>query len=134
MSKKLLLALLVTGGLLAAQTTRTVAMSWTPSSTTGIVGYTIATSSSATGTFSQIGCTGTVAGSTCVSGSTASTTSYTDNSETIGSTVYYQVTPIAAACIATTPVTAACGTGTPAATSTTIPLKPGITSVVLVVP
>ena len=130
---KLLLTLLSFAVFAFAQTTRPVDLSWTASTSTGVTGYTIATASAAAGPFTQIACTGTVAGSTCVSGTTSSTTSYVDT-ETIGTTVYYQVVAVAAACTSTTPVTQACGSSVPASTSTTVPPKPVITTVVTVVP
>jgi hypothetical protein len=119
-------------GLMAAQT-RTVNLSWTASVSAGVTGYTISTGASATGTFTFKGCTGVVPSQTCVPGSTASTNAYQD-SETTGTTVFYQVVAIAAACTATTPVTQACGTSAPATISTTVPPQPGITTVIVSIP
>lgn len=118
---------------LAFGQTRQVYLSWTASVSSGVTGYTLSTSSSAAGAFTQIACTGTVTGSTCVAGSTASTTSYVDT-ETIGTTVFYQLVAVAAPCTSTTPVTQACGMSPPATASATVPPKPLITSVVVVVP
>lgn len=129
-----LLSILTAAGFLQAQTgtTRLVTLSWTASVSTGITGYTISTGSSAAGPFVQVGCTGTVPGSTCVSGSTSTTSAYNDV-ETIGNTVWYQVVAVAAPCTSTTPVTTPCGISQPAGTSTTIPARPAITTVVVVV-
>ena len=129
-----MLACLMAGGNCPAASaqTRAVAVSWTVSVSAGVTGYTISTAAAAAGPFTQIACTGTVAGSTCVAGSTSSTASYQDT-ETVGGTVFYQVVAVAAACTPTTPVTQVCGASVPIAASTTIPPKPAITSVVLLV-
>jgi hypothetical protein len=132
MKTKLLICALAIAALASSQTTRAVTVSWSPSTSVGITGYTISTGASATGPFTQIACTGTVAGSTCVTGTTASTTSYNDT-ETVGSTVYYQVVAVATACTPTTPVSQPCGVSVPSSASTTIPPKPAITTVVVVV-
>jgi hypothetical protein len=116
-----------------AQTTRQVSLSWTASTSTGVTGYTIATASSAAGPFTQVGCVGTVAGSTCLAGSTSATTNYNDT-ETVGTTVYYQVVAVAAACTPTTPVGQGCGDSPPATVNTTVPPKPtAVTTIVVVV-
>lgn len=131
MIKALGIALLL--ALSCAAQTRTVDLSWTASVSIGITGYTISTATAATGPFTQIACTGTVSGSTCISGTTASTTSYVDT-EPVGGTVWYQIIAVAAVCTPTTPVTQSCGTSAPAGTSTTIPPKPAIATVVVIVP
>jgi hypothetical protein len=127
-------------GLAAGQTTRPVNLSWTASTTSGVTGYTVATGTSAAGPFTQVGCAGTVPGSTCApcsasltSACAPSATSYVDV-ETVGGTIYYQVAAVAAACTPTTPVTQGCGASVPVATSTTIPPKPVILSLVLLLP
>jgi hypothetical protein len=130
---RLLILFALAGAMLAQSATRAVNVSWTASVSSGVTGYTISTGAAAAGPFTQKGCVGTVAGSTCVSGSTASTTTYADT-ETVGSTVFYQVAAIAAACTNTTPVTQACGASVPATASATIPPQPGVTTVLLVVP
>ena len=117
---------------MAAQT-RTVNVSWTASTTSGVTGYSIATGTAAAGPFTFKGCTGTVSGQTCVNGSTATTTTFSDT-ETVGATVFYQVSAVAPACTPTTPVTQACGSSAPVVASTTIPPQPGVSTVVLVVP
>lgn len=133
--KTLALALFLFAGIAIAQpATRTVQISW-PASPSGVTGYTIATAAAVAGPFTIIGCTGTVTGSpvACVTGSTSTTTTFTDT-ETIGSTVFYQVNAIAVNCTPTTPATSVCGQGSPSAGSTTIPLKPGTGVIVIVVP
>jgi len=127
--------LAIAGVALAQPATRAVTLTWAASTTSGVTGYSIATASTAGGPFTVIGCTGTVPGSpvACVSGSTASTTSFTDT-ETVATTVYYQVSAAAAACTPTTPVSQACGSSTPASASTTIPPRPAITSLIVSVP
>src|ERR1700734_2516611 len=100
---------------LAQAATRAINVAWTPPAVTaGITGYVILTSSTPTGTFTPIGCVGSVAGSTyasltCVAGSTASTTSFIDASETVGTAVSYEVITIGIACTPTTPIGTACG-------------------------
>jgi len=97
---KLSLLLLTALAVAAQPATRSVTIS--PSNPNAasvtIAGTTFSTSSSATGPWTQIGCVGTVAGSTCVAGSTAFS-SFTDPVETIGTTVYYQVVYIGPACV-----------------------------------
>ena len=122
--KKLLFALLVSALALTAQS-RTVTLSWTASTSSGVTGYIVSTSTSATGTFTAIGCTGTVPNGavpssvTCATGSTSSTTTFTDPAETIGNTVYYELQAAAAACPSNTTstptgsATIACGVGSP---------------------
>jgi hypothetical protein len=114
----------------ASAQTRNVNISWPTSP--GITGYAVLVSTvSATGPFAFKACTGTVPGQTCVTGSTASTSTYTDI-ETVGTTVYYEMQAYAAACTPTTPVGTACGTGSPSAVvATTIPPQPIVTSVVV---
>jgi hypothetical protein len=118
---------------LMAQQTRTVDVTWTASVSSGVLGYSISTGTVATGPFVFRACTGTVTGQTCVTGSTATTTTYTDT-QTVGGTIYYQVNAVAAPCTTTTPVTQACGASAPVVASTTVPPQPGISTVVLVVP
>lgn len=113
---------------LTAQT-RTVNVSWTGSSS-GVTGYTISTSASGAGPWKQVACTGVVAGSVCVSGSTNTTDSYADT-ETVGTTVWYQVIAVAAACTPTTPVNQACGSSVPVSTSANIPPEPSVATVTL---
>src|SRR5580698_2401337 len=127
---RILLLFFAALGLMAAQT-RTVNVSWTASTSSGVTGYSISTGSSATGTFTFKGCTGTVSGQTCVTGSTSTTTTFSDT-ETVGGTVFYQVSAVAPACTPTTPVTQACGNSAPVVASTTIPPQPGVSTVVLV--
>lgn len=89
--------------LVGAQTTRPVVITWPASTSASVTGYTIATATSAAGPFTQIGCTGTVSGSTCVSGSTSNTLNYQD-AEAVGATVVYQITAVGPACTSgTTP-------------------------------
>jgi hypothetical protein len=86
-----ILSLVFAAGVLLGAQTRPVLLNWTVSTSSGVTGYIISTGSSPTGTFNQIGCTGTVPGSTCVSGSTATTTTFLDPAETIGVTIYYEI-------------------------------------------
>jgi hypothetical protein len=130
--KHLLILAVLSASLMAAQS-RTVNVSWTPSTTTGITGVAISTGTSATGPFTFKACVGAVTGQTCISGSTSSTTTYADT-EAVGTTVFYQVVAFAAACTPTTPATTACGSSVAAVASTTVPQQPGISTVVLVVP
>ena len=129
---RLLLLFLAAIAALAAQT-RAVNVSWTASTSSGVTGYTISTGAAVAGPFTFKGCTGTVSGQTCVSGSTANTTTYADT-EPVGGTVFYELEAVAPACTPTTPVTQACGSSIAVVASTTIPPQPGVTTVVLVVP
>ena len=125
--------LLLLASISLAQTTRQVSLSWTASPSTGITGYTISTASTPVGPFAQVGCVGLVAGSMCVNGSISSTTNYNDT-EPVGSTVYYQVVAVAAACTPTTPATQSCGVSGPASANTTVPPRPtSVTTIVVIV-
>jgi hypothetical protein len=105
----------------AAAQTRTVVLAW--GAATGATGYAISTASSVSGPFTQVGCTGTVPGSTCVSGSTSGTLTYQDT-ETIGGTVVYQLVAVGPACTSgSTP----CGNSTPVV-STAIQIPPKMAS------
>src|SRR5208283_5664687 len=108
--KSLLLLFPLIATLAAQPTTRSVTIS--PSNPNAasitITGTTFSTGPSATGPWAQIGCVGTVAGSTCVSGSNAFS-SFTDPAETIGSTVFYQIVYIGPACV--TGQNVPCGNG-----------------------
>jgi hypothetical protein len=124
---KQLLLLLALVAALAAQTTRNATLTWTNSNPTGVVlGSVVSSSTSATGPFTQIGCVGTVAGSTCVSGSTATTYTYTDT-PTVGTTVYYQVYFVGTPCTGTTPIGTVCGNSLPASTGA-VPIPPRATA------
>lgn len=129
---KLLLIFFASLGMMAAQS-RTVNISWTASTTTGVTGYTISTAASAAGAFTFRGCTGTVPAQTCVAGSTATTNTFAD-SQPVGTTVFYQIAAVAGACTNSTPVTSACGTGSPILVSTTVPQQPTVSAVVVAVP
>src|SRR5574337_146574 len=115
---KLLLIFFASLGLSAQS--RTVNISWTASTTTGVTGYAISTAASAAGPFTVRGCTGTVPAQTCVAGSTATTNTFAD-SQPVGTTVFYQIAAVAGSCTNSTPVTSACGTGSPILVSTTVP-------------
>ena len=116
----------------AAQATRTVTLTWVASTSSSVTGYSILSSASPTGPFSQIACTGTVPGSTCVSGSTSSTVTYNDT-QTVGNTVSYQVIAVGPACTPTTPVGTACGQSPPSNTATTtVPPKPAAIATIVV--
>jgi hypothetical protein len=129
---RILLLFFAALGLMAAQS-RTVNVTWTASTTSGVTGYTISTGAAAVGPFTFKGCTGTVTGQTCILGSTATTTTYVD-SESVGGTVFYQVAAVAAACTPTTPITQACGASAPVVASTSVPPQPSVSAVILVVP
>jgi hypothetical protein len=129
---RILLLFFAAIALMAAQS-RTVNVTWTASTTSGVTGYTISTGAAAIGPFIFKGCTGTVTGQTCVLGSTATTTTYAD-SEPVGGTVFYQVSAVAVACTPTTPITQACGASAPVVASTSVPPQPSVSTVVLVVP
>ena len=135
--KRVIAFLFCSLGWLCAQsaTTRTVVMTWTNPGANQ-TGVEVLSSTSATGPFTFLGCTGTVAGQTCVSGSTASTATFTDPSETVGTTVYYELIAIFPACAADTTTTTgssttvACGNSA-AAGPIAVPISPrgtGITA------
>lgn len=125
-----------TGG--AQTATRPVQVTWSLSTSTQVTGYALFSASAAAGPFMQIGCTGTVTGSyngvalntACASGTTASTATFTDASETVGATVYYQLISVAPACVSGQSIP--CGTSAPASASLVIPARPA-TSVTVTV-
>ena len=135
--KKLLILLLMcaAGAFAQTATTRLVTLSWTDSTNTNVTGYIILSSTTSnTGPFAQIGCTGTVPGSTCVSGTIATTNNYSDI-ETIGTTVYYELETVTPVCTSSTPITTPCGNSVPTPV-VTVPIPPrpatptGLTGVV----
>lgn len=107
-------------GLLSAQTTRNVTLSWTASTTSGVIGYNV---------FRAVGSGAPVQ----VNTSPITSTNYTDSTAVVGSTYTYTVTALAAACTSTTPVGTPCGQSAPSApASTTVPAQPAITVTVTV--
>ena len=132
MNMKTVLALVLMLGASAFGQTRQIQLNWTASTSTGVTGTIVLMSPTPTGTFVQIGCVGIVAGSTCVSGSTAATTTYTDTEPTRAS-YSYQVVAVAATCTPTTPTGTSCGNSPPSNTTTTTvpprPLPPGTPTV-----
>jgi hypothetical protein len=107
-------------GCAAQSTTRAVVLNWALSTSTQVTGYTVSTAPAASGPWTQIGCTGTVTGSTC--SGTSATSTFADPAETIGNTVYYELIAVAPACTAgqTTP----CGNSNPTTASLLIPARP----------
>ena len=95
--KLLLGILLFCLSLLAQGATRSVVLTWTASTSTGVIGYNVLRGTSVNGPFTLLN-TSPVAGVT-----------YTDQG-TVGQTYTYQVVSVAAPCLPTTPVTTACGT------------------------
>lgn len=114
--KYLLGILLLSAGLIAAQS-RPVVVTWAPSTSASVTGYVISSGTSTAGPFTQIGCTGTVAGSTCLAGTTSSTLSFQD-APVIGTTVVYQITAVGPVC--TSGVTP-CGKASVASAAVLIP-------------
>ena len=127
-----LLIALIFSGLALAQTTRTVTINWSPSSTSTVTGYIVATGPASTGPWTQIGCTGTVIGSTCISGSTSSTLTYTDT-EAVGTTLYYAIIAVAPACVS---ATIPCGNSLPGVSAVVgigpRPATPGSTTIIII--
>lgn len=105
----------------AQATTRPVQASWSVTNTTGVLNYVLSSAPSAAGPW------------TVVKTVAAPANSYTDN-QPIGTTVFYQVVAVAAACTPTTPVTTVCGTSSAVAASTTIPPLPAIVTLILNIP
>ena len=104
----LLLALLT--GTLFAQTTRTVNLSWTASTTTGVT-YNVWRGATSAGPFSQLN-------TSAISGLT-----YADSTAVVGNTYTYYVTAYAGACTPTG--TTPCGSSAPSPmVSQTIPPPP----------
>lgn len=116
-----LLLVLSLGAAAYAQSTRPVDLSWTASTSPGVLGYNVMRATSAAGPF------------TTLNTSLVTTTSYVDSTAVIGSTYTYEVTAVAAACTATTPVGTPCGSSAPsAAATTTVPAQPAVTITVTV--
>lgn len=118
---KRLLPLLFVALAFAQATTRNVALSWTASTSTGVLGYQVYRSTSSTGPFT------TPLNSALVAG-----TSYVDSTAVIGQTYTYAVTAQGAACTPTTPVGTPCGQSPPATATTTIPAQPAVTVTITV--
>ena len=118
--KLLLGILLFCLSLLAQGATRSVVLTWTASTSTGVIGYNVLRGTSVNGPFTLLN-TSPVAGVT-----------YTDQG-TVGQTYTYQVVSVAAPCTSTTPVTTACGTSAPATASTTVPPVPNVTATITIV-
>lgn len=117
---KLLIGFLFALSLLAQGATRSVVLTWTASTSTGVLGYNISRGTSVTGPFTALN-TSPVVGVT-----------YTDQG-TVGQTYTYQVVTVAAPCTPTTPVTQGCGTSVPATASTTVPPLPNVTATITIV-
>lgn len=107
---KLLSFLLLAIGL-HAQTTRTVSLSWTASTSTGVTGYNLYRCTSP--------CTLTIPGTPL---STTAGLAIADATAAVGQTYIYGVTAFAPACTPTTPVSTPCGES--AAVTATVPVPP----------
>lgn len=122
--QKAVLVIALFGLVLCAQSaTRPVSLSWTASTSSGVLGYN-AFRAQGSGAPAQLN-TSLIAG-----------TSYTDTTAVIGNTYSYTVVAVAAPCTNTTPVTVACGSSpASAAVATTVPQQPVVSiSVTLTVP
>src|SRR5579864_4404001 len=92
----ILTTIIALGGILYAQLSRPVDISWTASTTTGVTGYNVYRAGSS-GVFSIINT------------APITTTNYVDTSAQIGKTYSYTVTALSTPCTPTTPVTSVCG-------------------------
>lgn len=133
------LALVCASAMALAAQTRTVTISWTASTSTGVIGYNIYAGVNGIAP-KPIGCVGTGNGAVnaagvaivCVPGSTANTTTFTDT-ETVGTTVTYYGTSIAAPCPANDTASTPCGESGPSNTAaSTIPPQPAFTTTIVV--
>jgi len=127
MIKRLILMCIVLAIALAAQSTRPVNLSWTASTSSGVIGYNIYRSTSVFTT---------TAGLTPLNSSPITGLSYQDTTAVIGQTYTYGATAVAAACTPTTPVGTPCGQSPLSPTvTTTIPAQPAVSiSIVVAVP
>lgn len=117
--RTLFCSLLLVCGIASAQS-RNVVLSWSPSTSVGVVGYNIFRSGSSTGPF------------TVPLNSVPQTAlTYIDPTAVIGQTYTYAVTAVGTPCTATTPVGTPCGSSVPATVTTTIPAQPAITIMVM---
>lgn len=117
----LILALLGVETLSAQATTRSVDLSWTLSTSTGIVSQTVQRGTSSSGPFTVLS-----------SSLSPTTTTYVDTTAVIGTTYTYQVIAVAAACTSTTSLTTPCGSSPPASATTNVPPQPAVTVTVTV--
>lgn len=115
------LMLLCSAALFAQGATRTVALAWTASTSTGVNGYNVYRATSASGPF------------TLLNTALVTVTSYSDLSATVGQTYTYEVAAVAPACTPTTPATTPCGQSPMSVPSTTtVPPQPAVTVTVTV--
>jgi len=104
-----------------AQTTRSVDLTWSASTSSGVTGYNVMRATSTSGPFTTLN-TSLVAG-----------TAYVDTTAVVGSTYTYEVTAVAAACTPTTPVGTPCGSSVPSTpATTTVPPQPAVTVTVTI--
>jgi hypothetical protein len=109
--KKLLPLLLAAFALNAQTATRTITLTWVNTNPAGtVLSTTISTATSATGPWTQIASV------------TSPTLTYNDT-ETVGTTIYYQLYFVAAACASTTPIGTPCGPGAVTVTAA-VPIPP----------
>jgi hypothetical protein len=126
--KRLLPFLLLSLGLTAQTATRTVTINAANTNPAGsVLGMTVSVGTAAAGPFTPLGCLGTVTGApgfsaiTCTAGTIGASATFTDPSETVGSTVYYSLQFIGTAC--TSGQTTACGNSTATVTAA-VPIPP----------
>jgi hypothetical protein len=100
--------------------TRPATLSWTASTSVGVIGYYVNRAATSTGPWTLLTPTPIVA------------TTFTDN-PTVGLTYTYQIVAVAAPCTPTTPITQVCGSSIPAVVTTTVPPVPNVTVTVTVV-
>ena len=133
------LFLLLASMLPAQRATRQVTLNWTASTSPGVTGYNIYAGVGAA-TPTPIGCVGTGNGAvnaagvaiTCVAGTTANTTTFVDT-QTIGTTVTYYGTTVAAACPANDTSPTPCGESGPSnSAATVVPPRPTFTTTIVV--
>jgi hypothetical protein len=117
-----ILATIILGTCLFAQTTRTVTLNWIPSSSSGVVGYNVLRATSASGPFATL------------NSAAIPTTNYLDTTAVVGSTYTYEVVALLAACTPTSDPTIPCGQSSvpslPA--TTTVPPQPNVTITVVI--
>jgi hypothetical protein len=112
--------LLVVSAVSGQTATRNVNISWTVSTSVGIIGYNVLR--------------GPVGGPWLVLTTTAPTVvAYTDSTAVIGQQYVYEVVALTAPCIPTTPLTTPCGASAPAQATVNIPPQPTITATIMVI-
>jgi hypothetical protein len=118
---KIVLVIAASALIMFAQSTRTVSLSWTASTSSGVTGYNVSRGASTSGPFTQLN-------SALITGTT-----YADTTAVIGQTYTYQVVAMAVPCTPTTPVTTVCGQSVPASATTTVPQQPNVTVTISIV-